>query len=52
MIWSESVLKQQLEMRLSDDPFSYEELQAVVGLLAGPGHVHTSTTRKRVNGDR
>jgi len=34
-----SELKQQLEMRLPDDPFTYEELQAVVGLLAGPGHV-------------
>ena len=34
-----SELKQQLEMRLPDDPFTYEELKAVVGLLAGPGHV-------------
>ena len=34
-----SELKQQLEMRLPDDPFTYEELEAVVGLLAGPGHV-------------
>ena len=34
-----SELKQQLEMRLSDDAFTYEELEAVVVLLAGPGHV-------------
>jgi hypothetical protein len=34
-----SELKQQLEMRLPDDAFTYEELKAVVGLLAGPGHV-------------
>jgi hypothetical protein len=31
--------KQQLKMRLPDDPFTYEELKAVVGPLAGPGHV-------------
>jgi len=34
-----SELKQQLEMRLPDDPFTYEKLKAVVWLLAGPGHV-------------
>lgn len=34
-----SELKQQLEMRLPDDAFTYDELEAVVGLLAGPGHV-------------
>lgn len=34
-----SELKQQLEMRLPDDPFTYEELKAVVGLLAGLRHV-------------
>ena len=34
-----SELKQILEMRLPDDPFTYEELKAVVGLFAGPGHV-------------
>jgi hypothetical protein len=31
--------KQQLKMRLPDDPFTYEELKAVVGPLAGPEHV-------------
>lgn len=34
-----SELKQQFEMRLPAAPFTYEEFQAVVGLLAGPGHV-------------
>jgi small GTP-binding protein len=34
-----SELKQQLEMRLSDNSFSVEELRAVIGLLAGPGAV-------------
>ena len=29
--------KQQLEMRLPDDAFTYEEFKAVVGLLAAPG---------------
>ncbi len=32
-------LKQQLDMRLSDEKFTMEELRAVVGLLAGPGLV-------------
>jgi WD40 repeat protein/DNA-directed RNA polymerase subunit RPC12/RpoP len=32
-------LKQQLELRLPDEPFTIEELRAVVGLLAGPGLV-------------
>lgn len=32
-------LKQQLEMRLPDEPFTVEELRTVVGLLAGPGVV-------------
>jgi WD40 repeat protein len=32
-------LKQQLEMRLTGEPFSPEELQAVIRLLAGPGVV-------------
>jgi GTPase SAR1 family protein len=32
-------LKQQLEMRLSDEAFTLDQLRAVVGLLAGPGVV-------------
>jgi small GTP-binding protein len=32
-------LKQQLEMRLAGEPFTLEQLRAVVGLLAGPGVV-------------
>jgi small GTP-binding protein len=32
-------LKQQLEMRLPGEPFSLEQLRAVIGLLAGPGIV-------------
>jgi small GTP-binding protein len=32
-------LKQQLDMRLPGEPFSLDELRAVVGLLAGPGVV-------------
>ena len=34
-----SELKHKLEMRLPDDAFTYAELKAVDGLLAGPGHV-------------
>lgn len=34
-----SELKQQLEMRLSNETFKLEQLRAVVGLLAGPGVV-------------
>lgn len=34
-----SELRQQFEMRLPDEAFTHEELKAVVGLLAGPGHV-------------
>jgi small GTP-binding protein len=32
-------LKQQLEMRLQNDSFTFDELLAVIGLLAGPGIV-------------
>ncbi len=32
-------LKQQLELRLTDETFTMEELRAVVGLLSGPGLV-------------
>lgn len=39
-----SELKQQFEMRRHDDPFTYEELEAVVGLLAGPGHTSCRVT--------
>ena len=43
-----SELKQQLEMRLPDDPFTYEERKAVVGLLAGPGHARQLEFRQFV----
>lgn len=34
-----SELKQQMEMRINDESFTLAQLRAVVGLLAGPGHV-------------
>ena len=34
-----SELKQQLEMKLPGEAFTFEELRAVVGFLAGPGAV-------------
>jgi WD40 repeat protein len=39
MLFRVAELKQQLEMRLPQEPFSLDELRAVVRLLAGPGVV-------------
>lgn len=41
-----SELKQQLEMRLPDDAFTYEEIKAVVELPAGPGAGSGSLARR------
>ncbi len=38
-----AALKQRLQMRLPDEPFTLEDLRAVVNLLAGPGIVRALT---------